>query len=339
MRTSAGVTWAIERGQKPDSRVAHSQVMAAPPSPRLRVQLGPLQLANPIMPASGCFGPQLAPLIPAHRLGAVVTKTVFGAVRSGNPAHRLTDVPNGMLNSVGIPSPGLVGFSAEVLPRYRALGSPVIVSIGGLSVRDYWELASGLENDQFEAFEVNVSCPNLEHGGLEIGADPVSLAQVTAGVCERAAGRAVIVKLSPNVASIAELARAAEAAGAAAVTVANTFVGMRLDVVSRRAVLGNGVGGLSGPSVLPLVMRLVCEASQAVAIPVIACGGINTVRDVAEYLIAGATAVQVGTATFTRPSTMTELVHELEPLLDSLGVERLVDLIGTLIADDRDIDG
>ncbi len=326
-------------GGEADSRVQHAQALDVSPSPRLRVQVGPLELANPIMPASGCFGPQLAPLIPAHRLGAVVTKTVFCAVRSGNPAHRLTDVPNGMLNSVGIPSPGLAGFSKEILPRYRALGSPVIVSIGGLSVQDYWEAAAGLADDEFDAFEVNVSCPNLEQGGLEIGADPALLSRVTSGVCARAGGKPVIVKLTPNVASIGELARAAEAAGADAVTVANTFVGMRLDVSSRRAVLGNGVGGLSGPSVLPLVMRLVWEAARAVQIPVIACGGINTVQDVVEYLIAGAIAVQVGTATFTRPSTMTEIVQELEPLLDILGANLLTDLVGTLIVEDRHENG
>src|SRR4051794_29257939 len=265
----------------------------------LSVELGPLRLRNPIMPASGCFGPELAPLLPLHRLGALITKTVFTAARSGNAAHRVTDSGSGgALNSVGIPSPGAKSFRGDVLPRYAAHGAPVIVSIGGLAVDDYFSIAEELSGADFAAFEVNVSCPNLERGGISIGADPEQAHRVTRGVVDRAEGRPVIVKLTPNVASLEEAALAAEEAGAAALTGANTFVGLAVDLRRRRPVLGNGTGGLSGRAIKPLVVRLVWQAARAVGIPVIGCGGIATTADVAEFLIAGATAVQVGTATF-----------------------------------------
>jgi dihydroorotate dehydrogenase (NAD+) catalytic subunit len=209
----------------------------------LSVELGPLRLRNPIMPASGCFGPELAPLLPLHRLGALVTKTVFTAARSGNAAHRVTDSGSGgALNSVGIPSPGAKSFRGDVLPRYAAHGAPVIVSIGGLAVDDYFSIAEELSGADFAAFEVNVSCPNLERGGISIGADPEQAHRVTRGVVDRAEGRPVIVKLTPNVASVEEAALAAEEAGAAALTVANTFVGLAVDLRRRRPVLGNGTG-------------------------------------------------------------------------------------------------
>lgn len=297
---------------------------------RLGINIGGLRLANPVMPASGCFGPELAPLIPVDTLGAVVTKTVFAEVRSGNPAPRLAEVPNGMLNSVGIPSAGIDRFRSVILPAYRGLGPPVIVSIGGLSVEDYWRVTALLSEETFGAFEVNVSCPNLEHGGLEIGSSATEVERVTAGVRRNAAGRPVIVKLTPNVSDIGAIARAAEAGGADAVTVANTFIGMSLDMPARRPSLGNTIGGLSGPSVRPLVLRLLWQTAQQVAIPVIGCGGIATAADVAEYLIAGASAVQVGTATFTRPTTMTDIVQALPGVLDDLGVRHLKELIATL---------
>lgn len=303
---------------------------AAPADPRLAVRIGGLRLANPVMPASGCFGPELGPLVPLHRLGAVVTKTVFSAVRSGNPAHRLAEVPAGMLNAVGIPSPGIDGFRARVLPAYRSTGAPVVVSLGGLAVGDYWEVAEALAGEDVAAFEVNVSCPNLEHGGLEIGADPRAVEQVTRGVRDRVGDVPVLTKLTPNVGSVPDLARAAEAGGADAVTVANTFVGLGVDLRTRTPLLGNTTGGLSGPGVKPLVLRLVHSVSRAVGIPVVGCGGIRTAEDVAEYLVAGATAVQVGTATFTRPTTMTEILDRLPAVLDELHVDRAEDLVGTL---------
>lgn len=296
---------------------------------RLAVTLGPLDLANPVMPASGCFGPELGQLIPLERLGAVVTKTVFSGVRSGNPAHRLAETPSGMLNAVGIPSQGAQGFIRHILPDYLASGAPVVVSIGGLTVEEYWRVTEELDGISCTAFEVNVSCPNLEHGGLEIGAEPRHVEAVVRGVVERT-NTPVIVKLTPNVTRIDEIAMASQEAGAVAITVANTFVGLGVDIDSREPTLGNGTGGVSGPAIKPLALRLVRQAALAVSIPVIGCGGIANARDAIEFLIAGATAVQVGTANFTLPDSMIRIIDELPAMLDRLGVANVRDLIGTL---------
>lgn len=302
---------------------------AAVKSEPLATRLGPLSLRNPVMPASGCFGPELAGIIPLARLGAVVTKTVFSGVRSGNPAHRLTETADGMLNAVGIPSPGARGFCEQLLPGYLAVGVPLVLSIGGLSVDEYWAVAEQLVEVPYAALEVNVSCPNLEHDGLEIGAEPRQLERVTRGIVERSQ-RPVIVKLTPNVTRIDEIARAAEAGGAAALTVANTYVGMAIDLTCRRPVLGNITGGLSGPAIKPLTLRLVWQVSQAVGIPVVGCGGITNADDVVEYLVAGASAVQVGTATFTRPDTMIRILDDLPAALASVGATSVQEVVGTL---------
>jgi dihydroorotate dehydrogenase (NAD+) catalytic subunit len=307
---------------------ARSDVAAAW-SVDLSVRLGDLSLANPVMPASGCFGPELAGLVPVHQLGAVVTKTVFAEPRAGNRAHRLTESAQGMLNSVGIPSQGVQAFVRFGLPAYERLGAPVIVSVGGLSDREYWRVTEEVVGGEPAALEVNVSCPNLERGGVTLGADPRAVRQVVAGVVARSPVP-VFVKLSPDLASIDVAARAAEDAGAAAITVCNSFPGLAVDPESRRARLGNGTGGLSGPAIKPLVLRMVWQAAQAVTIPVVGCGGIGTARDVVEFLVAGASAVQIGTATFARPFAMTEILRELPAQAGELGVTRITDLVGTL---------
>ena len=295
----------------------------------LSVRLGDLVLANPVMPASGCFGPELADLVPVHRLGAVVAKTVFAEPRSGNRSHRLGESAHGMLNSVGIPSRGAREFVRSGLPEYQRLGVPVVVSVGGLSEREYFHVAEELAGTEHAALEVNVSCPNLEHGGATLGSDVAAVRRVVAGVVART-GVPVLVKLSPDLASIDAAARAAEDAGAAAVTVCNSFPSLAVAAETRRATLGNGTGGLSGPAIKPLALRLVWQAAQAVTIPVVGCGGISTAHDVAEFLVAGASAVQIGTANFARPFVMTEIVRELPALAEQLGVTRLTDLVGTL---------
>lgn len=300
------------------------------PEVDLTTRIAGLALANPVMPASGCFGPELHGLIPLNRLGALVTKTVFSAERAGNAAHRITDTGGGALNSVGIPSPGVNRFREEVLPAYSVHGTPVIVSIGGLRERDYCEIADDLADASFAAFEVNVSCPNLEHGGMSIGTDPDQVHRVVHAVVERARGRPVIAKLTPNVTSIVDIALSAQAAGADALTVANTFVGLAVDLQRRRPVLGKGTGGLSGPAIKPLALRLVWETARTVSIPVIGCGGICTATDAAEFLMAGATAVQVGTATFAHPRAMIRIVDELPEQLSRLGFTRPADLVGSL---------
>lgn len=299
------------------------------PAVDLSVTIGDLVLANPVMPASGCFGPELGPLLDLSGLGAVVTKTVFAEQRAGNPAHRLTDTPYGMLNSVGIPSPGSEGFRNGLLRQYQASGTHAVVSIGGLFTDEYYTIAEDLAGEDVAAFEVNVSCPNLEHGGLAIGTSPERVAEVVTGIRSRV-DQPLFVKLTPTVSSIADIARAAQDAGAAAVTVSNSFSGLAVNIRTRSSVLGNGAGGYTGPAIKPLALKLVHDAAQAVTIPVIGCGGITTAEDVLEFMIAGATAVQVGTATFTRPTAMSEIITDLVPLCQALGIYSLSELIGTL---------
>jgi dihydroorotate dehydrogenase (NAD+) catalytic subunit len=295
----------------------------------LSVALGELSLANPVMPASGCFGPELAPLLPLENLGAVVTKTVFAVERAGNPAHRLTETAFGMLNSVGIPSPGSEGFRNGLLRQYQVSGTHVVVSIGGLFTQEYYTIAEDLADEDIAAFEVNVSCPNLEHGGLPIGTSPQRVAEVVEGI-RRFTNRPLFVKLTPTVSSIGEIAKAAEDAGATALTVSNSFSGLAINIHRRTSILGSGAGGYTGPAVKPLALKLVRDAAQAVNIPVIGCGGITTAEDVAEFMIAGATAVQIGTATFTRPTAMSEVIDDLGPLCHRLNVSKISELIGTL---------
>jgi dihydroorotate dehydrogenase (NAD+) catalytic subunit len=229
---------------------------------------------------------------------------------------------------VGIPSLGVERFRAELLPRYQALGAPVIVSIGGLGIDEFFAVADGLRDADLAALEVNVSCPNLEAGGLAVGTSPDAVAKVVSGVRQRSRVP-VIVKLTPAVSSIAEVAIAAEDAGADALTVANSFPGAAIDLVTRRPLLGRGGGGYSGPGIKPIAIKLVADTAAAVAIPVIGCGGITTAEDVAEFLIAGASAVQVGTATFTRPTAMTEILADLPDLLVRLGVRGAAELVGS----------
>jgi dihydroorotate dehydrogenase (NAD+) catalytic subunit len=299
-------------------------------APDLSVRIGSLTLANPIMPASGCFGPELGQIVDLDRLGALVTKTVFADPRSGNPAHRLGETWGGMLNSVGIPSDGAEAFVAQLLPRYLAWSPPTIVSIGGLTVEEYFDAAARLAGvEGIAAFEVNISCPNLEAGGLEIGAIPETVERVIAGVVERSPVP-VIAKLTPNVTSVTAIARAAEAGGATALSAINALQGMAVDARTRRARIGATTAGLTGPAIKPVALRCVWQASRAVSIPVIGIGGIATVDDVVEFLLAGATAVQVGSATFTRPDTMVRLVEGLEARLVAEGVPSVGALTGKL---------
>jgi len=298
--------------------------------PSLAVRVGTLALANPVMPASGCFGPELGAIVDLDRLGALVTKTVFADPRSGNPAHRLDETYGGMLNSVGIPSDGAEAFVAELLPRYRAWSPPLIVSLGGLGEVDYWLAAERLAHvEGIAAFEVNVSCPNLEAGGHELGAVPAAVERVVRGVVERV-GVPVIAKLTPNVTSIAAIAQAAEAGGAAAVTAINALQGMAIDVRTRRSRTGTVTAGLTGPAIKPVALRCVWQVAQAVSIPVIGVGGIATVDDAIEFFLAGATAIQVGSATFTRPDTLVRIVDRLPDRLAEMGVAAVAELVGAL---------
>lgn len=297
--------------------------------PRLAVRIGSLELANPVMPASGCFGPELGDLIDLNQLGALVTKTVFYHPRSGNPAPRLYEVSGAVLNSVGIPSRGVEAFLREALPRYTAWRPPVIVSIGGLTPGEYFDLAERLTDvPGIAALEVNVSCPNLEAGGLEIGAEPKLVEKVIQGVVDRVR-LPVISKLTPNVTSIADIARASEAGGASAISAINTLMGMTIDVRSGVSRLGTQTGGLSCPATKAIALRMVWQVAGAVSLPVIGIGGICTAEDALEFLAVGAAAVQIGTATFTRPDTMLKVLADLRMWLSAEGVLDIRERVGT----------
>jgi len=262
------------------------------------------------MPASGCFGPELKGLTDMSLLGAVVTKTVFSATRSGNPEHRLSDLPGAMLNSVGIPSRGTAYFLDETLPRYSDLGPPVIVSVGGLTREEYREVVTELRDAPCAALELNVSCPNLEEGGPEIGSDPERVREIVAEA-RTITDLPILVKLPPMVSSIGETVHAAAAGGADAVTVANSLPALALAGPSRQPALGNVDGGLTGAAIMPVTLRLVRDAVAADSIPVIGCGGIFTAKDALDYLAVGARAVQVGTATFHDPRALGLIAAEL----------------------------
>ncbi len=303
-----------------------------PLSPRLRTTLFGLEFSNPVIAASGTFGygVEMAPIVPLRKLGGFVVKGLSREPIRGNPPPRLWETHGGMINSVGLQNVGVRAFVREKLPLLRGCGTRVIANVFGYEVEDYCEVIRVLEDAEgVDAYELNVSCPNTKHGGMFFSSDPRLLAEV-AGAAVRAARRPVIVKLSPNVARIDEMARAAEESGAAAVSLVNTFLGLAIDARTRRPRLGAGYGGVSGPAVKPLALRLVREAARAVKIPVIGLGGILTGEDAAEFLIAGASAVEVGTATMADPAAPVRIAAELDEFLREEGVDRASSLVGTL---------
>ena len=305
---------------------ASTTIARITPDLDLSVHIGSLVLETPVMPASGCFGPELGRLIPMDELGASVTKTVFAEARGGNAAHRLTEIPAGMVNSVGIPSSGAAGYLAAQHPAYLALGVPVIISVGGHRHNEYAPLVVEL-NGAGEAYELNVSCPNLDREGTAIGADPDELARVVADV-RRVTTKPLIVKLPSMLSSITDCAQAAEDAGADALCVANSLPALALDPRTGAPLLGNVMGGLSGPSIRPVALRLVWLASRAVEIPVIGCGGIEHPDDALEFFAAGAKAVQIGTASFARPSAAVDIARGLRDQCRIAGIGSVAELVG-----------
>lgn len=296
----------------------------------LSVTLGDLHLRNPVMPASGTFGygPEYADFVPLARLGAVVVKGLTLEPRPGNPPPRTVETPSGMLNAIGLQNPGAEAFLRDKLPYLAQAGVPVIVNLNATTIEGYGELAALLSAaDGVAALEVNISCPNVKHGGMAFSADPLLAGQVTAAV--RAATRKpVIVKLSPNVTSIADLARAVADSGADAVSVINTLVGLAIDVERRRPVLANVTGGLSGPAIRPVAVRCVWDVYRAIKLPIVGMGGIANGRDAVEFLLAGATAVGVGTATFVEPRACLTVLDELTAYCERHGVAAVSELVG-----------
>ncbi|NVO13500.1 MAG: dihydroorotate dehydrogenase [Rhodoplanes sp.] len=302
-----------------------------------RVRIGDLVLRNPVMPASGTFAEGLAPVVPFERLGALVTKTVTAELRGGNPTPRVCEVGQGMLNSIGIPSKGIDDFLEHTLPFYRGFATPLVASVSAPSGDAFAEAVARLDAPGVAAIEANISCPNIEEDGKAFAMDPRSTAQVVAKI-RRATKLPVWVKLSPNTGDVASVARAAEDAGADALVVANTILAMSIDIETFRPRLGNVMGGLSGPAVKPIVVRMVYQCARVARIPVIGCGGISTAADAVEYMLAGASAVQVGTATFVRPTAMLTVIDGLIQFCARKGFARVADLTGAVHDADMTVD-
>jgi dihydroorotate dehydrogenase (NAD+) catalytic subunit len=297
----------------------------------LTVQLGRLCLPNPIMVASGTFGyaREMAGLVNLKRLGAIIPKTITREPRAGNAPWRTVETPAGMLNSIGLDNDGLEAFVGHHMPYLAGLGVPIVVSIAGRTYEEFVEMVARLDAvSGVAAVELNISCPNVSHG-VDFGTDPRMCERVVAGA-RAASSLPIIAKLTPNVADIGSIAKGASEGGADAVSLINTCLGMAVDWRRRRPLLGNVMGGLSGPAIKPIALRAVYQVAQAVSTPLIGIGGIATIDDAMEFLVAGATAVQIGTANFYHPTVSTEVLDSLPGALSHFGAKCVSDIVGTL---------
>jgi len=317
------------------ARHAKIRRVTVPDAVDLSVNIGALRLANPILAASGTFGygVEFAHLLNLNRLGGIVVKGLSLEPIAGAPAPRLCETPSGMLNAVGLQNVGVRVFVAEKLPALRAYRTAVIANVFGYTVEEYAGVIQVLEDaGGLAAYELNISCPNTAHGGIQFGSDPRMVSEVVAAA-RYVARRPLWVKLSPNVTDIAAIAQAAEDSGADALTVANTYQAMSVDVRTRKSRLGRITGGLSGPAIRPITLRLVHEARRAVKLPIVGLGGIEKAEDVLEYLIVGAAAVQVGTANFSDPAACEKIIAGLEMACRNANIPKISNLIGTFEAD------
>jgi dihydroorotate dehydrogenase (NAD+) catalytic subunit len=301
----------------------------------LTTRVGPLTLRNPFIGASGCFGYGLeyADAVDLNTLGGVAVKGLFLDERQGHPPPRIVETPAGMLNAIGLQGIGVRRFVAEKLPELRRLGATTIVNICGSTLDEYCEVARILsDHEGVDAIELNISCPNIKEGGIQFGCSLTGTFDVVSGV-RKVTKLPIIPKLTPNVTDVASFARASEEAGADAVSLVNTFLAMAIDVETRRPKLSNGLGGLSGPAIRPIAVRMVWECSRMVRLPIIGMGGIMTIDDALEFIIAGASAVQVGTANFVDPFIWGKLIAGLDAYMTRHGVASVADLVGTLQVD------
>jgi dihydroorotate dehydrogenase (NAD+) catalytic subunit len=297
----------------------------------LHVQLGRLSLPNPVLVASGAFGyaREMERIVDLSRLGGIIPKTVTRQPRLGNAPWRTIETPSGMLNSIGLDNDGIDAFIAHHLPYLATVGAPIIASIAGRTAEEFVEMSAQLGGaTRADAVELNISCPNVS-GGVDFGTNPQMCERLVAD-CRGACRLPIIAKLTPNVTSIAEIARAAEAGGADAISLINTCQGMAIDWRRRRPMLGNVIGGLSGPAIKPIALRCVYQAAQAVKTPVIGIGGIATLDDVMEFLVAGASAVQLGTVNFYNPTVTMTVLESLPAALAELGARTVGEIVGTL---------
>ena len=300
-------------------------------SVNLAVNLGGLAMKNPVTTASGTFaaGMEYSDFVDVSALGAVTTKGVSLNGWEGNASPRIAEVPSGMLNSIGLQNPGVAHLKSEELPWLREQGATTIVNVSGHSFDEYVQVIEALEDAYVDAYEVNISCPNVDAGGMTLGTHVPSVEKVVS-LCREATSRPLIVKLTPNVTDITEIARAAEASGADAISLINTLLGMAIDVKRRRPVLARVVGGFSGPAVKPVALRMVWQCSKAVSVPILGMGGVTTGTDAVEFMLAGATAVAVGTANFMSPQATVDVIDGIIDYCEEQGVNDVNDLIGAL---------
>lgn len=300
----------------------------------MKVNLAGVELENPVIAASGTFGfgDEYGELYDLNQIGAISVKGLTKAPRAGNPPPRITETPGGILNSVGLQNPGVDAFIEKEIPFLRQFSCKIIANMAGSTFEDYCEMAEKLSAADVDFLEMNISCPNVKAGGAAFGTNPDTVFEITSRV-RKYAKRPLIVKLSPNVADITETAKAAEAAGADALSLINTLTGMAIDVKTRRPVLGNVIGGLSGPCVKPVALRMVYQVYRAVKVPLIGMGGITCGRDAVEFLLAGSTAISVGTANFTDPLACIHIRDELQTYMKTENVNNISDLTGQLIVD------
>ncbi|ARJ39984.1 dihydroorotate dehydrogenase B catalytic subunit [Sporosarcina ureae] len=297
---------------------------------RLAITLPGLELKNPIMPASGCFGfgKEYGNLYDLSQLGAIMIKATTEEMRYGNPTPRVAETSSGMLNAIGLQNPGLQGVLTNELPWLEKFDVPIIANVAGSETADYVEVAKQISKaSNVHALELNISCPNVKCGGILFGTDPEIAKELTAAV-KAVSSVPVYVKLSPNVTDIKAMALAVEAGGADGITMINTLVGMRLDEKTGKQVIANKTGGLSGPAIKPVAIRMVYEVSQVVNIPIIGMGGVTCVQDVVDFLSAGASAVAVGTANFVDPFVCPTIIEQLPAKLDELGIDHISELVG-----------
>ncbi|MFC4409273.1 dihydroorotate dehydrogenase [Chungangia koreensis] len=297
---------------------------------RLNIELPGLSLKNPIMPASGCFGfgKEFAKLYDLSVLGSIMIKATTVETRLGNPTPRVAETSSGMLNAIGLQNPGLEKVISEELTWLEQYNVPIIANVAGTLTEDYVEVAEKIsKSPNVKALELNISCPNVKLGGITFGTDPVVAKELTAAV-KAVSAVPVYVKLSPNVTDIVSIAKAVEEGGADGISMINTLVGMRLDTKTGRPVIANGTGGLSGPAIKPVAIRMVYEVSKHVSIPIIGMGGITEVDDVIDFLSAGASAVAIGTANFVDPFICPTIIEQLPAKLDELGIDHISELVG-----------
>ena len=299
--------------------------------PDMSVELAGVKLKNPVMVASGTFGSgeEYSEFVDLNCLGAVVTKGVANVPWPGNPTPRIAETSAGMLNAIGLQNPGIDVFLERDVPFLQQFDTVKIVNVCGRTTEDYLEVVERLSDAPVDMLEINISCPNVKEGGIAFGQSPKAAEAITRAVKEKAK-QPVIMKLSPNVTDIGEMARAVEAGGADAVSLINTLTGMKIDINRRTFALANKTGGMSGPAVKPIAVRMVYQAAQAVSLPVIGMGGIATAEDALEFILAGASAVSIGTANFYNPCATVETVEGIREYLERDHIEKLTDLIGAV---------